>query len=52
LVETYLKLGVVDEAKRYASVLGYNFPDSSWYRHSYELLKGDVPDYDDAAKAE
>ncbi len=43
LVETYLKLGVLDEAKRYAAVLGHNFSDSAWYRYSYELLKGDVP---------
>jgi len=43
LVETYLKLGVVDEAKRYGAVLGHNFPDSTWYRYTYELLKGDVP---------
>ena len=44
LVETYLRLGVVDEAQRYAAVLGHNFPDSKWYRYSYDLLKGDVPD--------
>lgn len=40
LVECYLKLGVVDEAKRYASVLGHNFPNSIWYRDSYGLLNG------------
>lgn len=50
LVETYLKLGVLDEAKRYAAVLGHNFPDSSWYRHSYELLKGDIPEQNDVEK--
>lgn len=38
LVEAYLKLGVPDEAKRYAAVLGYNFPASAWYQDSYLLL--------------
>lgn len=41
LVEIYLKLGVVDEARRYASVLGYNYPRSIWYRDSYRLLTGE-----------
>lgn len=46
LVECYLRLGVTDEARRYAAVLGYNFPASSWYRDSYALLeeKGLKPD--------
>ena len=43
LVEAYLKLGVADEAKRYAAVLGHNFPDSLWYRDSYRLLTGEAP---------
>jgi outer membrane protein assembly factor BamD len=40
LVEAYLKLGVVDEAQRYAAVLGHNFPDSVWYKDSYKLMTG------------
>lgn len=44
LVEAYLKLGVTPEAKRYASVLGHNFPNSIWYRDSYKLLVNDAPD--------
>jgi len=40
LVECYLKLGVVDQAKRYAAVLGYNYPDSQWYKDSYALMNG------------
>lgn len=43
LVEAYLKLGVTDEARRYASVLGHNFPNSIWYRDSYKLLVADAP---------
>jgi len=40
LVECYLKLGIKDEAQRYAAVLGHNFPSSMWYRDSYKLMTG------------
>ncbi len=40
LVESYLTLGVNEEAKRAAAVLGYNYPDSEWYRDSYSLMTG------------
>lgn len=40
LVEAYLALGIVDEAKATAAVLGHNFPGSEWYMDSYELLTG------------
>jgi len=40
LVESYLSLGVIDEAQATAAVLGHNFPRSSWYRDSFALLKG------------
>ncbi len=39
LVETNLMLGLVKEAKKYATVLQYNYPKSSWYQCSYNLLK-------------
>lgn len=38
LVEVYLKLGMVNEAKRTAAVLGYNYPGSRWYQDSYDQL--------------
>ena len=38
LVETYMLLGITDEAKRYAAVLGHNFPGSDWYQYSYSLI--------------
>ncbi len=38
MVEAYLALGVTDEARRYASVLGYNYPGSEWYERSYALV--------------
>ena len=39
LVEIYLILGVEEEAIVNARVLGYNFPNSTWYKLSYNLLK-------------
>ena len=38
LVESYVSLGIVSEAKLVGSVLGYNHPDSEWYEDSYALL--------------
>lgn len=42
LVEAYLRLGVIDEAKKNAAVLGYNFPGSDWYKYSYEMMEGNL----------
>lgn len=38
MVESYLALGLRDEAVRVAAVLGYNFPGSQWYKDSYSRL--------------
>ena len=38
LVEIYYSLGMVEEAKKTASVLGYNYPKSKWYKYSYNIL--------------
>jgi outer membrane protein assembly factor BamD len=38
LTEIYLALGLTDEARRTASVLGHNYPGSEWYQDSYALL--------------
>jgi|TARA_B110000003_G_scaffold205199_1_gene204051 outer membrane protein assembly factor BamD len=35
LVEVYYTLGLKDEAKRYAKLLGYNYQSSEWYEKSY-----------------
>jgi outer membrane protein assembly factor BamD len=40
LTEAYMALGVQEEARRTASVLGYNFPGSPWYQDSYALFAG------------
>lgn len=39
LVACYYSLGVTIEAERYAAVLGNNYPQSKWYKYSYELLE-------------
>ena len=38
LVEAYSALGLHEEAKKMAAVLGYNFPGSEWYTDSYDLI--------------
>lgn len=39
LTEAYMGLGLTDEARTAAAVLGRNYPDSQWYADSYKLLK-------------
>jgi outer membrane protein assembly factor BamD len=41
LTEAYMSLGVAEEARRTAAVLGYNFPSSIWYQDSYALISGE-----------
>ncbi len=38
LVETDLTLGLTDEAKRNAAVLGFNYPGDRWYADAYRLM--------------
>jgi len=38
LVEIHYKIGMVDEAKKYASLLGYNYNSSTWYQMSYSIF--------------
>mgnify|MGYP001338364998 CR=1 FL=1 len=38
LVEVYYKIGLVDEAKKAASILGYNYASSAWYEQSYKVF--------------
>ena len=44
LIECYEALGLREEAKRTAAVLGYNYPGSEWYVDSYTLVQGGFPD--------
>tara|TARA_B100001248_G_C27360410_1_gene446144 strand:- start:282 stop:1118 length:837 start_codon:yes stop_codon:yes gene_type:complete len=41
LVELHYKLGLVDEAQKYAVLLGYNYRSSQWYEASYKILNKD-----------
>ena len=43
LVETYLNLGIPDEARKAAAVLGANYPGSKWYHRSYQLMSKYAP---------
>ena len=39
LTESYYALGLVEEAQTATAVLGHNYPDSQWYKDSYDLLR-------------
>ena len=38
LVEIHYKLGLENEAKKYAVLLGYNYQSSEWYEESYKIF--------------
>ena len=38
LVEIYYTIGLIDEAKKYANLLGYNYNSSKWYEMSYSVF--------------
>ena len=38
LVEVYYRVGLVEEAKNAAAILGYNYNSSEWYDESYRIL--------------
>ena len=38
LVEIYYIIGLTDESKKYANLLGYNYQSSDWYDKSYKLF--------------
>jgi outer membrane protein assembly factor BamD len=39
LTETYLALGVPEEAQKAAAVLGANYPGTDWYKRAYKLME-------------
>src|SRR6185437_9589876 len=49
LTEAYYALGIYNEAKNAAAVLGANYPGSPWYQDAYKLLTkhGMKPEVDD-----
>jgi outer membrane protein assembly factor BamD len=40
LTEAYTALGINDEARKSAAVLGYNFPQTEWYADAYAIVGG------------
>ena len=43
LTESYLALGIPEEARRSAAVLGSNFAETRWYQRAYELIQNYQP---------
>ena len=41
LVETNYKIGLVEESKKYANLLGYNYGSSEWNKASYKIFNQD-----------
>ena len=41
LVELHYKIGLIDESKKYAVLLGYNYKSSKWYEETYKVLNKD-----------
>ena len=41
LVETNYKIGLVEESKKYANLLGFNYGSSEWYKASYKIFNQD-----------
>ena len=41
LVEIHYVIGLEDEAKKYAVLLGYNYKSSDWYEESYKVFNRD-----------
>ena len=44
LVEAYYTIGLTEEAKKYAKVLGYNYLSSDWYKKSYSFFNSNYID--------
>jgi len=44
LVEIYFKIGLVEESKKYANLLGYNYLSSEWYVESYRVFNKNYKD--------
>ena len=43
LTESYLAMGVPQEAQKSAAVLGKNYPESDWYKRAYALMQKHAP---------
>ncbi len=43
LTECYMSLGIPEEARKSAAVLGANYPDNEWYQRAYNLINRHSP---------
>ena len=44
LVEINYRLGLIEESKKYANTLGYNYESSDWYKNTYKVFNKDYRD--------
>ena len=50
LVEIHYKIGLVEESKKYAKLLGYNYLSGKWYKESYKIFKKEYYSEDNKIK--
>ena len=50
LVEVHYKIGLIDESKKYAKLLGYNYLSSKWYKESYKIFNKNYYSQNDKIK--
>ncbi|MDA7573330.1 outer membrane protein assembly factor BamD [Candidatus Pelagibacter sp.] len=41
LVEIHYQIGLIDESKKYAALLGYNYGSGDWYKETYKIFNKD-----------
>ena len=46
LVEINYQIGLTDESKKYAKILGYNYKSSEWYKKSYKVFNKDYVEFE------
>ena len=46
LVEIYYKIGLTEQSKKYATILGYNYMSSEWYKKSYKVFNKNYVEID------
>ena len=46
LVEINYKIGLIDESKKYANLLGYNYQSGEWYKKSYKVFNRNYKEVD------
>ena len=50
ITKIYIKINEQENATKYASILGYNYPDSKWYKKTYQMIKKIKPEIIDNKK--